>query len=30
MIKVDGDGDIPMKLTQAMVTLDKTFNIVEP
>jgi alkyl sulfatase BDS1-like metallo-beta-lactamase superfamily hydrolase len=30
MIKVDGDGDILMKLTQAMVTLDKTFNIVEP
>lgn len=30
IIKIDGDSDIPMKLTQAMVTLDKTFNIVEP
>jgi alkyl sulfatase BDS1-like metallo-beta-lactamase superfamily hydrolase len=30
MIRVDGDGAIPMKLTQAMVALDKTFNIVEP
>lgn len=30
MIRVDGDGAIPMKLTQAMVAMDKTFNIVEP
>ena len=30
LIKVDGNEDILMKLTQAMVTMDRTFNIVEP
>ena len=30
LIRVDGDSDILAKLTGAMVTLDKTFNIIEP
>ncbi|MBN2219130.1 MAG: hypothetical protein JW697_02510, partial [Kosmotogaceae bacterium] len=30
LIKIDGDGDILRKLTQAMVTMVRTFNIVEP
>jgi len=30
LIKIDGDEDILKKLTQAMVTMDRTFNIVEP
>ncbi|WP_367357041.1 alkyl/aryl-sulfatase [Mesotoga sp.] len=30
LIIIDGDEDILKKLTQAMVTMDRTFNIVEP
>ncbi len=30
LITIDGDEDILKKLTQAMVTMDRTFNIVEP
>mgnify|MGYP001011290367 FL=1 len=30
LIKVDGDEDLLIMMTQAMVTMDRTFNIVEP